>query len=87
MTTSPKQGGNSLIGFSSVLLVLKSDVSETLTVTLLFWATWANRSGRSFVKSDGSELLNLLLKKERMSEERRERFALGHKKGGKLSKT
>ena len=42
--------------------------------------------------SDGSELLKLLFKKERISEERvseeqRERFALGHKKGEKLSKT
>ena len=41
-------------------------------------------SGRSFVKSEGSESL---LKKERMSKKRCEQLALGHKKGGKLSKT
>ena len=50
-------------------------------------ATWANRSGRSVVRSVGSESLNLLFKKEQMSEDRCERFALGHKKGEKLSKT
>ena len=44
-------------------------------------------SGRSFVKSEGSESLKSLLKKERMSKKRCEQFALGHKKGGKLSKT
>ena len=38
------------------------------------------------VKSDRSESLKSLFKKERMSEEQRERFAHGHKKGGKLSK-
>ena len=31
--------------------------------------------------SDGSETLKLLFKKEQMSKERREPFALGHKKG------
>ena len=36
--------------------------------------------GCSFVKSNGSELLKSLFKKEQMSEELRERFALGHKK-------
>ena len=45
---------------------------------------------RSFVKSDESELLPSLFKKEHLSEGRRERFTLGHKKGKsseKLSKT
>ena len=45
---------------------------------------------RSFVKSDESKLLPSLFKKERLSKERRERFALGYKKGKsseKLSKT
>ena len=34
-----------------------------------------------FTKDKGSESLNLLCKKEQMSEDRCERFALGHKKG------
>ena len=42
--------------------------------------------GCSFVKSAGSESLKLLSRNERMSEEQRERFTLGHKRG-KLSKT
>ena len=37
--------------------------------------------GRSFVKNDRSELLKSLFKKKRMTKERREQFALGHKKG------
>ena len=41
---------------------------------------------RSFVKSAGSESLKSLFKKEGMSKERQERFALGHRRG-KLSKT
>ena len=60
---------------------LKSDVSESLTVALLWWATWANCSSHSFVKCDGSGLLKSLFKKEQMSEEQREPFALWHKKG------
>ena len=46
--------------------------------------------GRFFVKSEESELLPSLFKKERQSEERWEQFSLGHKKGKnseKLSKT
>ena len=39
------------------------------------------------MKSDGSELLKSLFKKERMSKEQSEHFTLGHKKGEKLSKT
>ena len=56
-------------------------LSELLTVALLLWATWANRSSCSFVKSYGSESLKFLFKKDRMSEEQWEWFALGHKKG------
>ena len=41
---------------------------------------------RSFLKSDGSESLIFLFKKKRMSEERCEQFALGHKKRGKHTK-
>ena len=37
--------------------------------------------GRSFVKNDRSESLKSLFKKERMTKERREQFAFGHKKG------
>ena len=43
-------------------------------------------SGRSFVKSEGSESLKSLLKKERMSKKRCEQFALGHKKGENCQK-
>ena len=43
--------------------------------------------GGSFVKSDGRKLLKSLFKKEQMSKEQREQFALGHKKGEKLSIT
>ena len=52
---------------------VKSDRSESLTITLLFRATWVIRS-------------QSLFKKERLSEERRERFPLWHKKRGQLSK-
>ena len=51
-----------------------SDLSKLLTVALLSWVTSVNRS------------LFLFLKKP-MSEQRRELFALGHKKEEKLSKT
>ena len=37
--------------------------------------------GHSIVQSNKSESFRLLFKKEQCSEERRERFALGHKKG------
>ena len=37
--------------------------------------------GRSFVKNDRSESLKSLFKKERMTKERREQIAFGHKKG------
>ena len=67
--------------FERIALFLKSHVSKSLTVVFLLWATWANPSGRSFVKSDESESLRSLFKKKRISEERHERFALGHKKG------
>ena len=73
--------GNSLIGLSSESLVFcewKSYVRESLTVALLLWATWTNRSGHSFVKSDLSKSLKWLFKKEQMSEDWRAR---------KLSKT
>ena len=36
---------------------------------------------RSFVKSAGSESLKSLFKKEGMSKEQQERFALGHRRG------
>ena len=39
--------------------------------------------GSSFVKSDKRESLPSLFKKEQLSEERWEQFALGHKKGEK----
>ena len=52
--------GNSLMGFSSKSLVFWAN----LTFALLIWATWANHSGRLFVKSDGSESLNSLFKKK-----------------------
>ena len=69
-------------------------------VALLSWATGANGSwslfcterwewfahGRSFLKSNESELLLSLFKKEQLNEERQEQFALGHKKGGKMWK-
>ena len=66
-----------------------SDLSEALTVALFSWVTWANFSLSLFctVKSDWSESLNILYKKEWMSKERREEFTLGHKKGEKRSKT
>ena len=46
----------------------------------------SNRSRRSFVMSDLSESLMSLFKKERMSEERREWFALKHNKGKNCQK-
>ena len=61
-------------------LGLKSNVSESLMVALLLWATWANGLGCYFVKSNRSKL------KERMRDEWRERFALGYKKGGNCQK-
>ena len=45
---------------------------------------WVNRSGCSFVKSNGSKSLKLLFKKDQMSEERQ--FAFGYKKRGKTVK-
>ena len=68
------------------------------SIALLSWATAGNRSpslfceeqqerfahSRSFEKSDESESLTWIFKKERLSKEQPERFALGHKKGGKL---
>ena len=70
-------------------------------VALLSWAIEANRSrplfckeqqdwlahSCSFLKSNGSELISSLFKKEQLSQEQQEQFALGHKKRGKLSKT
>ena len=58
-----------------------SDLSEALTVALFSWVTWANCSLSLFctVKSNWSESLNILYKKEWMSKERREEFTLGHK--------
>ena len=61
----------------------KSSVSELLGEALLLWP----HSGHSFVKSNVSELLKSLFKKEPMSEEQHEQFALGHKKREKMSKT
>ena len=80
--------GNLLIGFSSDLLVFcerKSDslVKKNKSIQSLFCherPEWITHS-RSFVKSHGSKMLKSLLKKERMSEERWEQFALGYKKG------
>ena len=63
-----------------------SDLSKLLKVAILSWATWANCSQFFFVMSDGSKSLKLLFKKECMREERRERFALGHKKGENCQK-
>ena len=51
--------------------LVKSHWSDSLTMKL-------------FLQSDESKLLPLLFKKEQLSEERQERFAPGHKKGGKL---
>ena len=56
----------------SSLSFVMSDLSGSLTITLLFRATWVIRS-RS------------LFKKERLSEERWERFPLWHKKRGQLN--
>ena len=42
--------------------------------------------GHSFVKSNESEALLLLFKKEWLSKERQERFTLGHKKGESTEK-
>ena len=69
-------------------------------VALLLWVTWPNSSGRSFVmsdkresitvaleKRDGSESRKSFFKKERMSEDQREGFALGHKQGKTVQKT
>ena len=41
-----------------------SDLSESLMVAHLFWATWADHLHCSFVKSDGSKSLKSLLKIE-----------------------
>ena len=81
------QVGNSLIGFSSNSLVFCER-------KLLFCHERPERiaHGLSFVKSDESEslkLLKLLFKKsayERRVNERRERFALWHKKGKNCQK-
>ena len=74
------QGSATISGLRFRSLVFRANhscfVSERAKVrfTLLL-------SGRSFVKSEGSESLKSLLKKERMSKKRCEQFALGHKKG------
>ena len=60
---------NLLICFSSKLLIFckwKSDMSKLLTVAPFLWVTWVNRSGSSFAKSDRSEWLKSLFKKEQM---------------------
>ena len=90
----PTSVGNSLIGFSNESLVFVSERanhsrrsffmsygSESLTVALLWRATGVLTHCRSIVKSGKSESLPSLFTKERLSEERWERFALGHKKG------
>ena len=71
--------GNLLYGFSSESLrVMGANHSRSLfcKVKLELLA-----NGHSFLKSNNSELLPLLLQKERCSEERWEQFALGLKKG------
>ena len=50
-----------------------SDLSKSLMVTLLSWATWANHSQLLFCKES-------FFKKEQISEEQQKQFALGHKK-------
>ena len=55
--------------FLSCCSFVMSNLSESLMVI-----------GHSFVNSHGSKLLKSLFKKEQMSKERWERFALGHKK-------
>ena len=96
----PTSVGNSLIGFSNESLVFVSERanhsrrsffmsygSASLTVALLWRATGVLTHCRSIVKSGKSESLPSLFTKERLSEERWERFALGHKKGEKQWKT
>ena len=70
-------------------------------LALLSWATWVNRSGsllckkrrerfadsHTLVKSDVSTSLPPLCKKEWLSKEQHEWFALGHKKGEKQWKS
>ena len=64
-----------------------SNLSESLPSLFCHERPERIAHGCSFVKSDGSESQKSLLKKEElMSEERRERIALGHKKGGKSKK-
>ena len=63
--------GNSLIGFSSNLLVKKSESLPSLCSHERF------AHSCSFVKSVMSELLQSLFKKERLSEEQCEQFAHG----------
>ena len=53
-----------------VAMLVMSDLSESLRMR--------------FCKEPREQIAHLLFKKEQMSEERRERFVLGHKKGGKL---
>ena len=74
-----------------------SDLSESLTVTLMSWGTWANRSllllcheqseqvAHSRCESDGSKSFKQLFKKSKWAKSD-EIFALGHKKCEKLSK-
>ena len=66
---------------SNLQLFFISDLSKSFTVALFVEQQERFAHSRSFVKSDKSESLPSLFKKEQLSKEQRERFALGHKKG------
>ena len=71
---------NSLFGFLSELLVFCGQKSK-IVIRSFPKSDSLFCSCCSFVKNDESKLLPLLFKKERQSEEQREWFVLGHKKG------
>ena len=80
--------GNSLISFLSDSLIFCKRKSDSLVKTSKLLPLLLCRErheqiahGHSFVKSDGSKSLKSLFKKERMSKEQQELFALGHKRG------
>ena len=69
--------------FRSRRTLVISNGSESLTVALCpeRWERFANSN--FFVMRDGIDSLPFHMTKKQRSEERQERFALGHKKGGK----
>ena len=57
------RAGNSLIGFLSESLIFGGNLNDLLMVAHFWWATWAIRSHCSFLVSDLSDSLTLLIKK------------------------